>query len=158
MGCAQSEGNEASSKPAQSGTSGTTGGANTQSGDAAASSRSRKRQDEGRLQRLCKVNQQSKQAREEIVPSLSRDCLFSGLRYVPAERSRCCCTMDRLDVRGKPEHGCEHSCVIGKCKATPEQCQRSIAPSKDEVGKRREQDAAYSHRRCRIECAVVSRN
>src|SRR6476620_12346499 len=65
--------------------------------------------------------------------------------------------MDRLDVCGEPEYGGEHSCVIGKCKATPEQCQRSVAPSKDEVDKRGEQDTAYSHRGRRIECAVGSR-
>src|SRR5262249_21218920 len=61
-------------------------------------------------------------------------------------------------VRGEPKQGGEHSRVIGKCKATPEQCQRSIAPSKDEVSKRCEQHTAYSHRRSRIECAVVSRH
>jgi hypothetical protein len=81
----------------------------------------------------------------------------SGVVCSLAERSRCCLAVDRLDVRGEPEQGGEHGCIIGKCKATPEQCQRSIAPSKDEVGKRCEQNTTYSHRRSRIECAVVSR-
>jgi len=65
--------------------------------------------------------------------------------------------MDRLDVGGKPEHGGEHGCIIGKCEATPERCQGAIAPTKDEVSKSCEQNTAYSHRRRRIECAIESR-
>src|SRR5262245_48920245 len=89
-GCAQSEGDEASSKPAQSGTQDTAGGANTQSGDAAGSGRSRKGQDEGGPQRSsCKVNQPSKRAREESAVEVHK-------RYGKSDAGHSCLSSTRL--------------------------------------------------------------
>src|SRR5262249_55551768 len=64
----------------------------------------------------------------------------------------------RLDMRGEPKQGSEHSCVVSKRKTAPKPREGSIAPSNDEVGKRRKQDTAYSHRRVWIKGAVVSRD
>jgi hypothetical protein len=61
-------------------------------------------------------------------------------------------------MRGEPKQGSEHSCVVGKRKTAPKPREGSIAPSNDEVGKRRKQDTAYSHGRVWIKGAVVSRD
>src|SRR5215510_8116632 len=96
-GCAQSEGDEASSKPAQSGTQDTAGGANTQSGNAAGSGRSRKGQEEGGLQRSCKVNRPSKRAREESAVEVHK-------RYGNSDAAHSCLSSTRASSTAKVAH------------------------------------------------------